>query len=204
VTDQNSEAGFTVFELLVALAIVGGVVAALVGIMDTARRLQTTVDLRHQRYAETAQLRGVLLDALSQLHAAPGAPSLSGDQRRMTLLAEAPRPLGMAEPVMLGLDPGEDRQGLIATWRAPTGEAPLAAPLWLIAPDRSVRFDYLDPEGHWTSKWDRPDQLPQLLRVTIADVDRRSDPTILQLGLRALAASHCARASDPTSCGARK
>lgn len=203
-TDESPEAGFTLLEVLIALAIVGGVVAALVGIIDTARRLQASVDVRHQRQVEAAQLRGVLHDALSQLRTVAGASSLVGDRRRIAITAEAPRPLGMAEPVVLGLDPGEDGRGLIATWRRLAEGASLPAPLRLIATDREVRFDYLAAEGEWTPSWDRSGRIPLLLRVTIADVDLRTDATVLQFAPRALASPDCARGANTAGCGAHR
>ncbi len=206
-TKECDESGFTVIELLVALAILGGVIAALVGIFDTAQRLHSAVEFRHHRSAETILLRGVLFDALSQLRGGAGAsqtPSFSGDGRRLALRAEAPRPMGMAEPVLLSLDPDESQQGLVATWRPLAGEAsPLHRPLRLIAADQSVRFAYLAPEGGWTENWNRPDQVPRLLRVTLEPLDRKTPHAVLQIPIRALTPVGCLRERDATLCGDR-
>jgi prepilin-type N-terminal cleavage/methylation domain-containing protein len=203
---DNGRAGFTVFELLIALAILGGVVGSLAGILETARRLQFAVEERHQRYGESAQLRGVLVDALSQLRDLPGpapASRLSGNHRRITLLAEAPRPLGMDQPSILNLAPDEDQLGLVATWRPSAGQAsPMS--MRLIAADRQVRFNYLALDGGWREGWDPLDTLPALLRVTIEAPDRRTAAVVLQIPLRALTPQTCVYNPDAKRCEPRR
>lgn len=166
--------GFTLLEMLVALALLGGISLAAHAAIGVAARGTAAVLRAEDRdlHLTRRMLAGWIETALPVLAARrSGAPLLfDGREDRMTFVAELPERFGTAGPhlVTLRADP-HSGEGLTVAWRLlrPRGEA-AESRRTLAAGVRSVRFRYWAgraPGGAWHDRWTGRQQLPSLVEI---------------------------------------
>lgn len=180
----SREAGFTLAELLVSLAILGMTSVMLLSGVSTGRRVWDRVETRGAQKdavaAASARIRSLIETAFPETLFSTGAPSVAfaGNNLGMTFLAAPPsdrRPAGPAEYRL-----GTDAAGVLTLIR------PGAAPVQLLTGVRSADFAYFgaappDNERRWRDGWRQQPRLPELVRVRLefAPGDTRDWPDLV-------------------------
>jgi general secretion pathway protein J len=194
---RRRERGFTVVELLIGLTILGLLVAALAAVLDSARRMFATAGHSIQMLEETALVRRLLRETLSQVTTTPNgqASTFVGDAHGLSVLAPGPRVLASAAPVTLTLGPDSDNNGLVAVWQRAPNDASAAWPARrLVAADRQVRFAYFSASAGWIDRWSDPSP-PKLVRVEIGGGGNSDPAAALVFEVRRLAPAPAERQS---------
>ncbi len=186
---RQHEAGFTLLELLVALTVLGFVLAGLSGGVRYGLR---AADTQARTLAERSELDAVdralrrLIEGMD-----PGTPregsGFQGSAGRLVFVSELPAASGLPSRqavVALGLD-GARRLVLRATPRLPGkpfGPPPLPIEEELLRDVDRIEFSFLarDAGANWSSAWTGK-ELPHLirLRVVFPPGDRRHWPDIV-------------------------
>lgn len=175
---SREEAGFTLVEALVALALVGFVSLLLFeGMRFTQRawQVRATSEADHtQALAASARIRALLKAAVD--------PRLEQDFRgapdRLSLLTVVQAPGGPAagvQRVTLFLDAGALRVRVVP-YDAPEAEA--GTVLTLAEGVRGLWFRYLGGKGTWSETWDRSERLPRLVEIRFTQPAVRHWPAI--------------------------
>ncbi len=194
------EAGFTLVELLVALALMALSVALLPGALRLGTRAWEA-----QTALERAGDAGLALHAVEHKLAAalplqdldPETGHLrfgfSGDQRRLYFLAASDNGPAGAGVYRWRLEPATASDtGLvlhISLHGARQGEAPVETRT-LLREATPVRFRYFGPQptedatAQWHDAWDRTDALPLLVEMTIDNAGPQRAPRQLLVALR--------------------
>lgn len=183
------DAGFTLLELLVALVVLGFVLA---GLSQGVRYGLRAADTQARTLAERAELDSVdralrrLIEQMDPGTARDGA-GFQGSAGRLAFVSELPAASGLAvrhADIALGLD-GARRLVLRATPRPPGkpfGPPPLPIEEELLRGVDRVEFSYLarDAGAGWASAWSGK-ELPFMirLRVVFPPGDRRHWPDIV-------------------------
>ena len=201
---RRSERGFTLVELIIALAIVGALLVVAFGGM----RVATAAWKKGEDRAEAHQhVRGVAITLARAVgtaypyvatRGASPAPELlfRGESDRLELVAETP-PFAFPIPiaftaVVIELGTG-DTPGLVVKQRALPNRDPFTeATVVLHDPAvRALTFSYLDESGAWQDAWagDAGKKLPRAVKITVgAKLDGRAETLPpLTISLRVLA-----------------
>ena len=181
--DPDGQRGFTFLELLIALAIVGSMLAIAFGGLHVALGAST----RGENRAETRQqIRGIALvlgravGAAYPYRAAAGeTPEMvilfRGTNERLEMVTQAP-PMPTPIPaaftaVVIGLD-NEEGPALVVRQRVLPNREPFSeADLVLRDPTiRRLELAYLDATGAWHERWDAETEnaLPQAVGITVS------------------------------------
>jgi len=215
--DPGGEAGFTLIEILVALTLMVGVLAALASI--TAQWLPNWN--RGFAHVQRAELLGRSLARLvADLSAAEYVsasrvnrqPLFDGDELsvRFVRTAIGPNTRPGLEFVRIATIP--EKQGLtLVRMRAPytilpqnatiTDVTNFADPVALLRLPYRVLFAYAGSDGAWRNTWRNADQLPAAVRVTVLDA-----ATETRLAVSTVAMMHvtvparCAAEKNPRDC----
>lgn len=201
-TDTHADAGFTLLELLVALVVLGFILA---GLSQGVRYGLRATDVQARTLAEQGELDAVdralrrLIEQMDPSSARDG-PGLRGGAARMVFASELPeaavtqsggQPTRRAE-VSLGVD-GARRLVLRAVPRPagkPFGPPPPPLETELLRGVDRIELAYWPrgPAPRWTGAW-TADSLPLLirLRVVFPPGDRRRWPDIVAAPKRELA-----------------
>lgn len=184
--ERRGRGGFTLLEVIVALAITGLLVAAVYAAVDVAVQAQernrvVQEEARRQRNARmvlSALLRSARLDPEVADPAFQGADGLGGDALRFVSTLGVPllgHAAGETIRVHLRAEPG---RGLLLTLADAWRPAPTPRGL-VLAPDvEAIEARYRDPDtGVWEETWARPHDLPDA--VAIAFVSAAPLPTLL-------------------------
>jgi len=199
-TDQ---AGFTLLELLVALTLLGLVLAVVFGELRFATRAWDATDAKLDRNGELLSVHSFVRQRFQQVHVSPQNRKEEGDEspvifdgnsRSMVFLGTMPANIsdGGFYEISLSSEIGQDGNNLFLSWRPfdEDGTASVAD-----GPDNSrvllrglqeVRFSYFGRTGEdlaaqWWDIWPSRDAAPSLIRMEISfeDGDPRSWPELV-------------------------
>ncbi|MBI3703033.1 MAG: prepilin-type N-terminal cleavage/methylation domain-containing protein [Rhizobiales bacterium] len=213
----DAKAGFSLFEMLVALVLMVGILAALASV--TAQWLPNWN--RGFAHVQRAELLGLGLERLvADLSAAEFVtangkakqPLFEGDELAVRFVRTAIGPNTRPGLEVVSISTMSDNRGL-ALVRARRPFAPLAVNaklrdlanfsdpvVFMRAPYRAI-FSYAGPDHVWRNDWRDADQLPVAIRVSVRDAATQrtlavSTATVLRVG----APAECARATDAKAC----
>lgn len=207
-------AGFTLVEVLVALAIAALAVASLVHVVRDAFDLDGHLVAQARRADATATLF-TLVDTLLATTAyevpaeaggvsgaGPAPPSVTGTEDAVTIWSRGPAVLGLSDriPFTLAQESADDGAGpVVLRWRSPEG----AVEIEPVLAAQSLRFRYGGTaEGGtilWQDQWSGPVAALSRIEVSIADAvtGRRSSMTA---AVRPLLPRICARQPMTKGC----
>jgi len=214
---SDHEAGFTLFEMLVALVLMVGILAALASV--TAQWLPNWN--RGFAHVQRTELFGQGLERLvADLSAAEFVtangkakqPLFEGDELAVRFVRTAIGPNTRPGLEVVRISTISDARG-VALVRARTPFVPLpdnakisdlanfADPVVLIrAPYRAI-FSYAGPDHIWQNSWRDADQLPIAIRVSVRDAaTQRTLAVSTATVLRMNAPAECARAAVAKEC----
>ncbi|WP_426418699.1 PulJ/GspJ family protein [Bradyrhizobium genosp. A] len=186
-TVWRSTAGFTMFEALVAIALMGLVLGALAsvtgewlppwnrGLLQTQRNEQVTIAL-DRLAADLSAAEFVTADRTSS------AVLFRGDEAAVTFVRSALGPNNLPGLEIVRIAETSDRNGraLVRT-RAPfvllpTGDPlvdpiPFADPVVLLRGPLRITFAFAGPRGGWTGNWPSWASLPTVVRFDLHDAE---------------------------------
>jgi general secretion pathway protein J len=209
---RGATAGFTLIETLVAVALMGVVLAA-IGVI-TAQWLPNWSHgfTRIQR----SELVSVALDRIvADLSAAEfimpkgtKQPLFSGSELGVTFVRTAYGPNARHGLEIVRIAETADRQGL-ALARSTTPFAPSAAalnfanPVVLLRAPYRVSFTYGGRDGLWKNVWQNEAELPMIIRLTVRDaVTERALAVSTAAVVHVELPASCVRPSNKPECGA--
>ncbi len=200
---RRSQAGFTLLELLVALTLLGLVLAVIFGELRFAIRAWDAADAKLDRNGELLSVHSFLRQRLQQVHVpqptaaqgdADSSPIFDGNNRSMEFLGTMPANVsdGGFYEISLSSKIGHDGNNLFISWR-PFDEdgARIVADTRdnsrvLLRGVREIRFSYFGSTTEniapqWWGIWPARDAAPSLIRLQISfeDGDRRSWPELV-------------------------
>lgn len=185
---EQSDAGFTMFEALVAIALMGLILGALAsvtaqwlpnwnhGLVQTQRNEQVAIAF-DRLAADLSAAEYVSANRLSN------APLFRGAEFGVTFVRSALGPNNRSGLEIVQIAETTDSLGpaLVRT-RAPfvplpTGDLsvdpiPFADPVVLLRAPFRLAFAYAGPDGAWTSNWDNPGALPTAVRFEVREAKR--------------------------------
>jgi len=216
-TASAGEAGFSLFEMLVALVLMVGILAALSTI--TAQWLPNWNRGFHrvQRTELLSQgLERLVADiAAAQFITSNGRaqkPLFYGDELGMRFVRTAfgPNTRPGLEVVRiatvstdLGLTLVRDRRSFVTVSEngAISDLTGFADPVVLIRQPYRIFFSYAGPDNVWQNDWKNADQLPAAVRILVRDGATQRTLAVSTVSmLRVTAAPECARAKSPKDC----
>jgi general secretion pathway protein J len=200
---RRNDRGFTMLELLIALAIVGALLAVAFGGMRVAMSAWRQGEDRAEAHQH---VRGVVL-ALARVVAGaypytaartdvPDAQILfAGSAHKLELVTQSPpgafaTPVAFAAVVVEHLD--GDRAGLVVRQRAMPNREPFTEATQVLHDPTvtSLTFAYLDENGAWQDTWDGETlkTLPRAVRLSVSAVTGTRTETLppLTISLRVL------------------
>jgi general secretion pathway protein J len=184
VTRASAQRGFTLLELLIALAIVGALLAIAFGGLRVAMAAWTQGEDRaevHQHLRSIAVVLGRAVGAAYPYRAAPGlSPEpvvlFQGTADRVELVTQAP-PFPGPTPVaftavVIALESADEGPALVVRQRVLPNREPFgdAAAVLRDPVIHRLTFSYLDAQGAWQDEWEGgPDStLPRAVRITVS------------------------------------
>jgi general secretion pathway protein J len=198
---RRAERGFTLLELLLALAIVG----ALVVIAFSAVRVALAAWRQGEDRAEAHQhIRGVALTLARSISAAypykaprgdTPTPGLlfTGTESRLELVTQAaPYPASIAvafTAVVFELGDSDERRGLVIRQRVLPNRDPFTDAVVAFNDPMltELSFGYLDEGGAWQTTWDTETakRLPRAIRISVGGtIGRRAETLSMTMPLR--------------------
>ena len=205
------EAGFTLIEAIVALAIGGFVIAALASIVGqwlgswdrgsgTLQRAELTSAGLDRIVADLASAELVPANDL-------GTIALFEGSERSVLFARRPVAIGGVRGLQLvRLAQAGDANAMLLRSQAPLAFPPaIAAPIdrepvaLLRAPYRAI-FAYAGDDGVWKSTWTKATRLPRTVRVSVVDGPGRTAVFSTTVSVHVNAAPACAAARNMAEC----
>jgi general secretion pathway protein J len=199
---RRDERGFTLVELLIALAIVGALLAIAFGGLRVAMASWRQGEDRAEAHQHVRSVALTLARAVSAAYPYRGSRGLSpevvvlfsGTEQRLEFVTQA-TPFPGAIPiaftaVVFALDDGQP--GLVVRQRALPNREPFeeAEVVYRDPSVTALRFAYLD-EGSWTDTWDGAETkaTPRAVRITVATTlnGRREELPPLTVSLRTVA-----------------
>jgi general secretion pathway protein J len=185
---RQAVAGFTLFEALAAVALMGLIVSALATV--TAQWMPTW-NRSHVRTQRNEQVAIALDRLVADLAAAEyvsanrvtNVPLFRGDESTLIFVRSAVGPNSRPGLEIVQIAETVDQSGpVLVRTRAPfvplaTGDPmvdpiPFADPVVLLRPPLRVAFAYAGPDGAWGSAWRHAGELPTAVRFEIRDADR--------------------------------
>lgn len=182
---QRNDGGFTLFEVLVAIALMGLVVGTFATLAAQWLPSWKSGLLRAQRSERLAiALDRLVTDLSAAQFIAPnrmnGRPLFQGDERSVTFVRTAVGPNGRPGLELVQIAEIADGRGVaLVRMRAPF--APLASedgsierisfadPVVLLRAPLRIAFAYASPDGKWSKTWRKAGVLPIAVRFTVRD-----------------------------------
>lgn len=172
---MRDDGGFTLLEMLIALAILALAVAGLTMTFSFANSTlrRTTGEL--EAIAALQSMRMTMADALGQTVTMRNTIAAYGDETSLTIYALGPRGLGTSRALKTTFRYDRTRQLLEALWESDAPDHTLVQHE-LLAGVEALSFSYLQASGDWSSRWE-PGTSVQLVRVRadFADLPGRWD-----------------------------
>lgn len=199
----GGQAGFTLLELLVALTLLGLVLAAIFGELRFAARAWDAADARLDRNSELLSVHSFVRQRLQQVHVMPqkreqegddSAVVFAGNSRSMEFLSTMPAnvSVGGFYEISLSSEIGRDGRNLFISWRPFDEDGTTIVPdgpnnsRVLLRGVREVRFSYFgrtseSVAAQWWDIWPSRDSAPSLIRMRVSfeEGDRRSWPELV-------------------------
>jgi general secretion pathway protein J len=138
-TARPAETGFTLIELMIALALFGLIAVAGLAMVDSVLGVRTRTEHRLDRLAELDRAMFLLTADLDEI---AGSPML-GEARALSFSRHAHAPGGIAVPIRYTLEGGS----IIRTVGGPTGGTQV-----LLRGVSSLRWRYYAARG-WSDRW---------------------------------------------------
>ncbi len=201
--EGGGQAGFTLLELLVALTLLGLVLAAIFGELRFAARAWDAADARLDRNSELLSVHSFVRQRLQQVHVMPrkseqegddSAVVFAGSSRSMEFLSTMPAnvSVGGFYEISLSSEIGRDGRNLFISWRpfdedgtTIVADGPNNSRV-LLRGVREVRFSYFGRTSEtvapqWWDIWPSRDTAPSLIRMRVSfeDGDRRVWPELV-------------------------
>jgi general secretion pathway protein J len=188
-------AGFTLVEILVAITLLGLLMAALFGGVQLGVRAWEAGEERLDESSRLVTVQGFLRERLAQAYQleelAPRVDAFAGEPDRVSFVTLMPEHLGGGfQRMTLAVTAAADGADLAVTWwpaeldDAAVGPDDLRSRA-LLADVAELRLAYFGPVGRneppaWHEAWEQP-VLPQLVRVQLRfpDQDVRSWPDLI-------------------------
>ena len=191
----SDESGFSLVELLIALAILSLVVVTVTSTFGYAQRvLQLMTDAAYQ-LDDITLTRRLLVDALGQLTSSGATEQQTrflGERNGFTIAAAGPRILGSAGPITLKVE-AVQRGGLAIAWQnLPESGSSTGFTRRLLAADYRVWLSYFAASTGWTTVWSDASYAPTLLRVEFARNGGEGTELGLTIPIRPVRLAACA------------
>jgi general secretion pathway protein J len=184
---RRADAGFTLFEALVAMALMGLIVGALASVTAQWMPSWNRSHIRTQRNEKVAiALDRLVADLSAAEYVSPNrlkpVPLFQGDEFSIIFVRSAVGPNSRPGLEIVRIAETVDKSGpaLVRT-RAPfvplaTGDLsvdpiPFADPVVLLRAPLRIAFSYAGPDGAWGNAWRLPSELPTAIRFQIRDAD---------------------------------
>ena len=186
---QRSDAGFTMFEALIAIALMGLILGALATVTAQWMPNWTRGLVQVQRNEQVAiALDRLVADLSAAEYVSPNrstnAPLFRGAELAVTFVRSALGPNSRPGLEIVQIAETTDSRGpALVRMRAPfvllpTGDLsldpiPFADPVVLLRAPFRVAFAYAGPDGQWTNNWRNSGELPAAVRFDVRDAERR-------------------------------
>ena len=186
---QRPDAGFTMFEALVAIALMGLILGALAAVTAQWMPNWTRGLVQVQRNEQVAiALDRLVADLSAAEFVSPNrltnAPLFRGAELAVTFVRSALGPNSRPGLEIVQIVQTNDASGpVLVRMRAPfvmlpTGDLsvdqiPFADPVVLFRAPFRVAFAYAGPDGQWTNNWRSAGELPTAMRFDVRDAERR-------------------------------
>ncbi len=191
-------AGFTLLELLIALTLLGFILALLFGGLRLGSRSWDAGELRSEQSTHLALVQGFLRRELSQVYPfrwkkkVNSELAFAGESNRLRFVAPIAARLGPGGLYLVSLEQVRDKDGsqLVLKRSIPEpdsgdfNELDNAEKVVLAEQVESVSFAYYgaetkDAEPLWSDKWDNPKLLPYLIRIRVKFSNGRDWPDLV-------------------------
>lgn len=189
IRDREAEAGFTMIEVLVAIALMGLILGALVAVTAQWMPTWTRRLVQVQRIEQVA----IALDRLAadlaaaefvSANRATNVPVFRGTESAITFVRSAIGPNSRAGLEFIHIIQTNDAGGaVLVRMRSsfvllPTGDLsfdhiPFADPVVLLRAPFRLAFAYAGSDGKWTSNWRNAGELPAAVRFDVRGVAQR-------------------------------
>jgi general secretion pathway protein J len=190
----RSDAGFTLVELMIAVALMGMLTMLAYGAVQFGNLSWHHIDSSRDADAERTAIRQLLLHAITGAY--PGFSSaeyndrsiaFSGEKEALQLVAPLPEALspGVMAVEQFSMGRQGDRSSLLMSWHldlpAATGGTLPSQVVRIASSISAIRFGYFGrvKEGNppaWFDRWSGLDHLPELVRVQVWRADGGKTP----------------------------
>jgi prepilin-type N-terminal cleavage/methylation domain-containing protein len=167
----KTDEGFTLFEMLISLAIVGVVFGLFASVIGFGRNVFDRMAGSSDRLDELASTRRLLAETLSQV-VVTERKGLAGEVSWLDVVAYGPHALGLTAPVHTVFRPSPNGGGLVADWFV--GGSKQAVSHRIVRTATVVDFAFFHKRRGWQSRWDPGGPLPELVRVQLRDDSGRT------------------------------
>jgi general secretion pathway protein J len=197
---MNKTVGFTLLELLIAITLLGFMLALLFGGMRLGARSWDAGELRSGHSTHLALVQGFLRRELSQVYPYRWKKKVNtelafvGESSRLRFVAPIAARLGPGGLYLVSVEQAEDKDGkqLVMKRVIPDSDSgdfnaldEADAEKDVLAEQiESINFAYFgaetkDAEPQWLDKWDNPKSLPYLIRIRVKFSNGRDWPDLV-------------------------